>query len=321
MTMTPITHAARRPVRSATIMLALLGVAVLAPALFPSVASAQLARPAKELVEEGIELLFRKASAESAEELAKMGGRVAVRETLERAATEGGEGLVRRVTAYGLEHGPMGLRAIGRAPAKMVAALDDLAPNLRGPALRALEREPQVLLPLIERHGAKAMEAAVRHPGVGSTLGGKLGSEGLEASRHLTTDQAIVVARRAEEIAALPGPQRSALMQALRKNARGTVAFLERHPKTLLTAAGVTAFVVAKDDLLQSPTVAADGTVTGGGIVHRAWDGVFNVFRTPLGAIGTLLVVLVAGWVTLRLWSTWRRLSLKHRVAASKAGV
>jgi hypothetical protein len=302
-------------------MRSLPAIAVLMTLLVPSAASAQLARPAKELVEEGIELVFRKASKEGAEELAKVGGRAAVRETLEKAAAEGGEGLVRRVTAYGLEHGPMGLRAIGRAPARMVAALDDLAPNLRGPALRAIEREPQVLLPLVERHGAKAMEAAVRHPGVGPTLGGKLGAEGLEASGHLTTDQAIVVARRADEIAALPGPQRSALMQALRGNAKGTVAFLERHPKTLLTAAGVTAFIAAKDDLLQEPTVAADGTVTGGGIVHRAWDGVFNVFRTPLGAIGTLLVVLVGGWVALRLWSTWRRLSLKHRVAASKAGV
>jgi hypothetical protein len=284
-------------------------------------ANAQLApaaRATREFVEEGVEQVLRRSSKEAAEELTKIGGRAAVRESLEKAAAEGGEGLVRRATAYGVEHGPAAVRAIGRSPAKVVRALDDLAPDLRGPALRAIEREPQALVPLIERHGASALEAAARHPGVGTTIGQKLGSEGLETSARLTTDESIVLARHADDIAALPPAQRSAVLQTLRTNAKGAVAFLERHPNTLLTAAGVTAYLAAKEEILQAPTIAADGTRTGGGIVHTVWHDVFNVVKSPLGMIGTVLVALVAGWALLRLWHTSRRLALKRRAAEAR---
>ena len=280
---------------------------------------APAARSVRELIEEGTEQVLRRSSRDAAEELTKLGGRAAVRETLERAAAEGGEGLVRKVTAYGVEHGPLALRAIGRSPAKIVRALDDVAPDLRGPALRAIEREPQVLVPLIERHGAPALQAAARHPGVGASIGQKLGAEGLETTARLTTDESIVLARHADDIAALPPAQRSAVLEKLRTSSKSAVAFLERHPKTLLTAAGVTAFLATKDELLQSPTIAPDGTRTGGGIVHTVWHDAFNVVKSPLGMVGTVLVALVAGWGLLRLWHTYRHLAVKRRAAEAAA--
>src|SRR5256885_699492 len=98
-------------------------------------ARAQGAAAGRGVVGEGVEMIFKRAGTGAAEELAKSGGRIAVRETLERAAAEGGENLVRKTTAYGIEQGPIALRAIGRSPAKMVGALDNLAADLRPAAL------------------------------------------------------------------------------------------------------------------------------------------------------------------------------------------
>src|SRR5258708_3531031 len=100
-------------------------------------ARAQVVAGGRGNVEQGVEQIFKRAGREGAEELTMTGGRIAVRETLERAAAEGGEGLVRKTTAYGIEQGPVALRAIGRSPAKMVGALDNLAAELRPAALRA----------------------------------------------------------------------------------------------------------------------------------------------------------------------------------------
>jgi hypothetical protein len=273
-------------------------------------AQAQVATVARKIVEEGVEQIFKRAGAEAAEELAKAGGRAAVRETLEKAAAEGGEGLVRRATAYGVEQGPIALRAIGRSPAKMVGALDNLAAELRPAALRAMERDPQLLGGLVERYGAQALEAAAKQPGVGPVLGEKLGSEGLAAARSLTTDQAIVVARHADEIAKLPAEQQAGLFARLRSNAAGVTGFLERHPKTLLTAAGVAVILGAKDEILGP----GDGTDASGhaigrreGIVPRVWHDVLGLLTQPIAAISTLVVGVAAVWAGLKVWAMWRR--------------
>jgi hypothetical protein len=290
-------------------------VAVALGLVAPAVAHAQLAGVAREVVEEAAEQVARRAGSTAARELAEVGGKAGVREVLEKAAAEGGEGLVRKAAQYGVAHGPVAMRAIGRSPAKMVQALDDLAPGLRPAALRAVEREPQVLTGLVNRYGAEALETATKHPGVGTVIGEKLGAEGLGAARTLTTDQAIVVARHADEIAKLPPAQRAGVMAKLRENAGGVVTFLERHPKTLLTAGGVAVLLGAKDEIL------GPGGGPGGkppGLVQRVWQDTVGVVRKPVGMAGAVLVGLVAAWAAGRVWVSWKKRRIEGRVAEAR---
>jgi hypothetical protein len=261
------------------------------------------------VVEEGVELIFKRAGREAAQELTQTGGRVAVRETLQKAASEGGEGLVRKTTAYGIEHGPVALRAIGRSPSKMVGALDTLAADLRPAALRAVERDPAVVTRLVDRYGSEALEAAVKQPGVGPVLGEKLGQEGLAVSKTLTTDQAIVVARHADEIAKLPAPQQAKLMARLKSNAAGVVGYLEKHPKTLLTAAGLAVILGAKDEILGP---GEEGGAAGAprrkeGLVVRVWHDVLGLLAKPIWAVSILLVAVATAWSGLQVWGMWRK--------------
>jgi hypothetical protein len=294
-------------------------VAILLCALMAAPALAQ-AKVAGEVIEQAVELVFKRAGKQELEQIAEAGGKQLVRETLEKSAEEGGEALVKRSTVYAVEHGPLALRAIGRSPRAIVGALDELQPALRGPALRALEREPQLLTRLVSQHGAEALEAAARHPGVGAQLGEKLGGEGLSAARNLTTDQAIVVARHADEIAALPAAERGAFFGRLNRTPGAVVDFLEKHPKTLLTAAGVTAFLAAKDDILGPPSGDPSNPAgkRGGGLVYNVWQDTLGLVRKPLGMVTTVLVALVAGWASIQLWGVWRRKQVANQLAEAK---
>jgi hypothetical protein len=295
------------------------GVLLLAMAAGAPLAQAQVAGVTRGIVEEGIELIFKQGGKETAEELSKLGGRAAVRQTLQKAANEGGESLVLRTTAYGIEQGPIALRAIGRSPAKMVGALDNVAAELRPAALRAVEREPTALTGLVERFGGDALEAAAKQPGVGTVLGEKLGSEGLQAAKTLSTDQSIIVARHADEIAKLPAAERAGFFAKLKSNAAGVTGYLERHPKTLLTAAGVAVVLGAKDEILGpgEETVGPDGKVIGRreGLVLRVWHDVLGVLAKPIGWIATLLVGVAAIWAGLKVWVMWRRGRLQVAMA------
>jgi hypothetical protein len=201
--------------------------------------------------------------------------------------------------------------ALTNDPTSSLARTADLAVDLRsGPEL-AVPATKSVTSQML---GVLAVAA-------GLSTDGRLSSASFSALPGdvdtLLADPAYVRAATAiaDDIAALPPAQRSAVLEKLRSSGKSAVAFLERHPKTLLTAAGVTAFLATKDELLQAPTIAPDGTRTGGGIVHTVWHDVFNVVKSPLGMAGTVLVALAAGWAALRLWHTSRRLSIKRRAA------
>src|SRR5690349_3501782 len=70
------------------------------------------AQVAREVIESAAEKIFQQSSKQGLRELTEMGGRAAVRDVLEQSAREGGEQLVRKVTQYGIEEGPLALRTI-----------------------------------------------------------------------------------------------------------------------------------------------------------------------------------------------------------------
>jgi hypothetical protein len=289
----------------------------------PRQARAQ-AQVAKEVVETAVEQIFTQTSKQGLRELTEMGGRQAVQDVLEQSAREGGEQLVRKVTQYGLDEGPAALRAIGRSPAKMVEALDGLSPELRSSAISAVARDPQVILPLVRQYGAPALEIAARHPGVGEQVVEKLGQDGIRLGKQLTTDQSIVLARHADEIAELAPAQRSTVVQQIIKSPGKVLDYLETHPKVLRTAAGVGIVLAIKDQLIGdggASRILGDGRIvsTPGhpGLIERILPASLAFLSTPIAIISWIVGVGVAGWLTLQLWSIWRLNRLRHAVTAS----
>lgn len=288
------------------------------PLLAFALAAPAGAQVVSQVVREATEQVFKSATRTGLEELAEMGGRTAVREVLEQSSREGGEQLVRKAAQYGIDDGPAALRAIGRSPAKMVAALDGLSPGIRNAGIAAVERNPQLMTRLVQQYGSGAIEAAVKHPGVGEKLVETLGADGVQLGRTLTTDQAIVAARHAPEIAALPPAQRAGILSKLGAAPAKILDYLEAHPKILATTAGVAVVMAVKDDVIGdkgSSVVLPNGTVVTTpahpGLIERIFPSVSRAAQQPVALISGVVAVGIAGWFAVHLLGKWRAQSAR----------
>ncbi len=246
---------------------------------------------------DAVEQLVQRGGTSAARELAELGGTLAVREVLEQAEREGGEQLVKELTEQAGKYGIIAVQAAKGAPKVVVEAVAKLPKDLAENGLRAITREPAAMQKLIAETGQEALEAAARHPGVGSQIAKTLGKEGAETAAKLGDDAAVALARHADAIAALPAVQRTSFLAALRTNTAKALTFLEKHPKALLTAAAVTAFLVSKDELI--------GLNGQPGMIER-------LTKEPIRLVGYVLAGLIALWGTMKLTFAYRALRKKN---------
>jgi hypothetical protein len=263
-------------------------------------------------VEEITEVITVQGSKKAARELAEYGGKEAVQATLEKAAREGGDELVEKVVAYGRRYGIAAVRVINHAPTSYVNALDGVPEDLVERAIWAVQREPEVMAKLVRDYGSDALLLATKHRGIGGELVSKLGDEGIRLGKALSERQAIVAARYADTIAALPQPQQSRVIGAIVAAPARTLGFLEKHPKVLLTTAGVGTFIALKDDMLgqdEEVQIAPDGTrmVRKRGFIERTLDQ----FRQPIVLILSIAAGILALWGLTKIWGVYRLEKLK----------
>jgi hypothetical protein len=247
------------------------------------------ARVAVEVVEQ----LGKKGVTTASREIVELGGEVAVRELIEQAEKEGGEQLVKALSEQAGKYGVVALQAAKGAPQVVVTAVSKLPQDLAESGLRAIAREPVAMQKLIAETGQEALEAAARHPGVGSQVAKSLGKEGAQTIAGLSDDAAVVLARHADDIAKLPATERAGVLAAFRTNTAKALKFIEQHPKTFLTIAGATAFIVAKDELL--------GINGQAGFLER-------MFAEPVRSVGYVVAGLLALWGSMKLFFAYRTL-------------
>jgi hypothetical protein len=263
-------------------------------------------------VEEITEVIMVQGSKKAARELAEFGGKEAVQAALEKAAREGGDELVEKIVAYGRRYGIAVVRVINHAPTSYVRALDGVPEDLVERAIWAVQREPEVMAKLVRDYGSDALLLATKHRGIGGELVRKFGAEGIRLGKALSERQAIVAARHADTIAVLPQSQQSRVIGAIVAAPARTLGFLEKHPKVLLTTAGVGTFIALKDDMLgqdEEVQIAPDGTrmVRKRGFIERTLDQ----FRQPIVLLLSIAAGILALWGLTKIWGVYRLEKLK----------
>ena len=244
---------------------------------------------------------FAEAGGAEAGDLAAMGGEPAIKEVMEEAQKEGGKALVGQLVKCGNDYGPSAIEAAKPDPKLMISTFQQLPSTLVDSAIRAAALEPQVTADLVKAFGKDALEVEVKQPGVGSVLMQKLDADGVRLGESLSTDQAIVVARRADQIKRLPPEQRKSLVDALVAMPASVVLYLDKHPQVLLQAGGVAAAIVAKDDLLGTP-----GDPPKRGLIERLLSELIDLLHTPLLAILAVVIAGIAAWFAVHVWGAWR---------------
>jgi hypothetical protein len=273
-------------------------------ALVPLAARAQAGPLLRRGAEEAAEMIMRRSGQKAAGEIAEFGGQTALRESLEKIGKESGDEIMKKAGALAADYGPTALRSIERSPKAMTAALDKLSPQFRQAAIHIVDRDPKIMVSLVERYGSDALEAAARHPGIGATLTQKLGAQGIVAARKATTNEAIILARHADEINALAPTTRQAVLGAIGKAPAKAAAILEKNPKLLLTAAGVAIFLGAKDSFI--------GTTATPGLIERMTGRTFEALKTPVYILCGLLLAGAAGYLIIGLRAYAKTKSLKN---------
>lgn len=280
-----------------SISLLLLSLCLIQTPLHAQVAAA--ARAGGELVETILRTASTGAAETTARELAEFGGRKAVEEMLEAAGREGGEAMVRQVVTQVEKHGVLALRALKGAPAPVLKALDGVPAELAENALRGLAHEPALMQQMAREFGKDALEVAARHPGLAGKLGSNLGAEGLEMATKLTTQEATILARHADDIAKLAPAERGAVMKFLQESPGKALAWLEKHPR-ILTAGAVTAAVVAAREEIF-------GTAGQPGFLERVGGALYRMVESPVRIVLTAVLGLAIAWLAWKGWHIFRK--------------
>ncbi len=284
---------------------------------------------------------FGKEGAEEATEyMAKKGGQELVERVTRSAVKQGGDDAVEQVAKLTSKYGPEALSAIDNAPSIMpvLSALDEIPEAQAKAAIARLAAGSagRELAESVTRYGAVAIRSELAHPGVGLALVRSFGDEGAELASKLTSDQAIAIARHADEIAKLPPAQRSGVLAMLRNDTEKMVSFLgrfvENNPgKTLFTAATTTVILAEPDRILGGDEVIFDAegnpiVVTKTGLVDRGMAAggeaaahVSAEYLRPLYLTAMVFVgTFVALWLMLKLWHINRREKMKTKATAKK---
>lgn len=266
---------------------------------------------------------------EATEYLARQGGREVAERVGAAALREGGEEATEQVSRLAAKYGPEALTALDNGPqlGPLLKALDELPESQVQQALARLSAGSagRELAETVGRVGVSALKSELKHPGVGGLLARILGDEGAELATKLTTDQAVAVARHADDLAALPAAPRNGVLALMRNDAERMVGFMGRFAadnpgKTLFTAATTTIILAESERILGGDEIVFDAegnpivvskagiagrTMKAGGeaLGHVSMNYVRPLFFTALAFIGTFATL----FMTLKLWHTHQR--------------
>lgn len=239
------------------------------------------------------EALLRRGGTEAAEELAKAGGKKAVQELMEQAMKEGGETLMKQTAQLAEKHGVLAIKALHGAPGAVIKAVDGIPAELAENGLRAIAREPAVMQNVVKEFGSTALETAAKHPGITPGIARSMGTEGLDIARRVTTEEATILARHADDIAKLSVAERGTVMELIKRSPGKVLAWMERHPKLLVAGGATAAVVLAKKELF------GEGETPG--FFERAGGSIYQTFKTPVNIAIAALCGIVVLWAALRM--------------------
>ncbi|TWU60482.1 hypothetical protein Poly51_07580 [Rubripirellula tenax] len=308
--------------------------AVLGFVVFTSTALANPPAIASSVTKAIVKYFGKEGASEAAEYLSKTGGRQLMQRVSATAAREGGEETVERVAALAGKHGPQAIAALDNAPAvtPILTALDDLPAEQVGAAITQLAAGApgRELAQATMKFGSKTLQSELKHPGVGLVLVRSLGDDGADLAAKLGTDQAIVVARHADDLSKLPTTARQGMMSMMREDATRMVQFMgrfaEANPgKTLFTVATTAVILAEPERILGGDEIVfdADGNpivVSKSGLIGRTVGATGSIaehvssqyVRPAFLTLLTFVTAFAALWAGLKLWHAH-----KH---ATKAG-
>ncbi len=246
----------------------------------------------------------KEGSQQATEFMTQKGGKELVRKVTASVAADGGDEAVEQLARLVSKHGPETLSALRgtTSPRAVMSAIEQLPEDQIASALARLASGTagQELADATAMLGVKALSAELKHPGVGLVLVRSLSDDGAELATRLSTDQAITVARHADDIAKLPATQREGVLAMLRSDTESMVGFAgrfaEANPgKTLFTVATTGVILAQPERILGGDEIVYDAD--GNPIIMRKSGLVDRTIETTVDAGGAVLGEISDGYI------------------------
>jgi putative intracellular protease/amidase len=238
----------------------------------------------------------KEGAGEATEFMTQRGGKELVRKVTAKVAADGGDEAVEQLAKMVSKHGPETLRALDGAanPSAVMSAIRQLPDDQTAAAISRLAAggPGRELADATAELGVKALTSELKHPGVGLVLVRSLADDGAELATRLSTDQAVTVARHADDIAVLPASQRQGVLAMLRNDTEAMVKFAgrfaEANPgKTLFTVATTGVILAEPDRILGGDEIVYDAD--GNPVLMRKSGLVDRTVETTVSAGGEML--------------------------------
>lgn len=281
----------------------------------------------------------KEGSEQATEYLSRRGGQEVLDRVTSTALRQGGDDAVEKIAQLAAKHGPDALAALDNTPdlVPILRALDEIPEaQVKAAIVKLAAGAPgRELAEGVGKFGSAALRSELAHPGVGLALVRNLGDDGAELAARLTSDQALALAKHAEEIARLPTAQRTGLLSVFRNDTERMVKFmgrfLEANPgKTLFTVATTTIVLAEPDRILGGDEIVldADGNpivVRKEGLAGRTLDAggaaaehvSENYIKPVFYAIMAFLGTFAALWMAIKLWHAHQREKQQTLLSAS----
>lgn len=282
----------------------------------------------------------KEATEQAAKEMAKQVGEELIERTAQKVIAEGGEKSLLEVSELVAQHGPEVVRALDNAPnaVPLIKLLDELPAAEVGQAAARLGAGSagRELATISSQLGTRALSAEVKHPGVGLKFAKALGSDGVDLSLKLTTDQAVQIGRHVDDIALLPPSERSQLVSMISSNTDRFAAFVgrfvENNPGKVLFTAATAPIILANSDAIfgdgqieygpdGKPILLANGQPvrTHPGLLPTAASDIGDTVKAPVQTtlywLGGVVVILASLAGASKVWKFYQQ----DRLSVSKS--
>ncbi|MFM8173702.1 MAG: hypothetical protein ACKN81_09170, partial [Pirellulaceae bacterium] len=153
---------------------------------------------------------------------------------------------------------------------------------------------------------------------------GSLGNDGIFLAEKLSTEQLLLVARHADDIAKLPVAQQEGVLQMMRSDTKAMLSFLgrfvEKNPgTTLFTAAGTGIILAESERILGGDEIVFDKDgnphlVSKPGTIGRSFDQAADRLLNPIfNWILPIVAVAFSIFLAIHLWFAYQRNLMQHR--------
>jgi hypothetical protein len=272
----------------------------------------------KVIAQELAEIVVKKSGGRAAQELAEWGGEKAVREIADDAMRVGGDKAVQQLRQYVTAHGITALKAVKTNPGRMIQVLDDIPESMVGKVLAAVNHNPAAMNRLLTSYGSDALRVTAKHPGIGLDICEGLGSQGIRTALRLEAPQAVQLHRLMPQLSGLEAGQRSRILDMISEAPARVLSFLEKHPRLLLTSAGVTVLInyreaiMGGDEIVENPD-GSKRVISKPGFLGRTAEKIINhpasgnAILLIAGCLGLVLIIRYTGPVMIQIWGLYIR--------------